>query len=951
MFSCKIQTKFRKSISHSPTSFAIFLLQSSSIISSPLHQNSPNNLYSSWIPQVIPIKTYPIFPRTFTRKNTGHFSNAYQLFDKLSHRKIRISEYNLLRDAFNIVQSVNLEPNIKSAKKVHALALKYGALADLPTATSLLTVYSRTKDFVSSVALFDEVLDKDLVFWNAMMTACIENKYFETALVFFKKIVLEGIEFDPITLVIVISALSNLKNVKQGRVIHGLSIKAGVLSDTVLSNALIDIYAKCGDLSSSECMFAGVECKDIITWNSIIIGCFYNSHPEKCLMYFRRMISSEIEVDKVNISCAIAACTSLQEFDVGKAIHRIVIKSGYEDSSHISVANSLISFYSQIRDINTAVSVFKGMEVKNVISWNAMIKGLFLNGEIAKAFSFLRDMQFGSIQPDMATVVTVVPFCAELMLLREGKATHCFAIRREMASELSVINSLINMYSKCDNVNKAEYLFLNMPKKDLVAWNTMISGYALNGRSYESQTSFKKMMGSSSKCTLVTLLAIIHSCDSPNSLEFGRSIHGWHIKLGFSNQIFAINSLIHMYISCESLMDAVKLFGTIKTRADITSWNTIISGCTQKGNFREALEYFDSMWKASQIHWNSITLVNVLSSCGNLGLVLEGKLVHGLALKTRAGADIRVQNSLISMYGRLEDSVSAKLAFDLSKDHNLCSWNCVISALSQNEDAKKALELFRSLEFDPNEITISTILSACTQLGAINYGKQIHGHVFRFNLHRNPFISAALVDMYSNSGRLDVAEKVFITTPEKSVSAWNSLISAYGFHNFGSKAIETFQEMIKFPIRPTNSTFTSLLSACSHSGLVEEGRFYYDQMLSKFKVQCTVEHHVCMVDILGRAGRLDEAYDLIKKLPTEPEPGVWGALLSACSYHGDLEMGREVADILFSLEPQNVSYYVCLCNMYVGAGRWEEAVELRNIIEGKQLKKPAGYSLIDVGLR
>ncbi|KAL0329841.1 UNVERIFIED_CONTAM: Arabinosyltransferase [Sesamum radiatum] len=819
MLTPKIHTKFTKSIQK--RSLATI------VNSSPLfRRDSPNK-----IPQIL------YFPQC----------SSWTLFQEFRTHAVLPVETSVSRIGFADSQVAG------NAALVHALAVKQGALADLCTATSLLTVYSRCKEFGSAVALFGEVLDRDVVFWNAMMSACVENRSFQAAVGFFKKMVGEGYEFDSTTLVIVISAFADLRSLGQGKGVHGLSVKAGMLSDTVLSNALINMYAKCGDLSSSECMFAGINCKDLITWNSIISGCFYNNHPEKSLWFFRRMASYENQADDMSISCAIAACTSLQEFGVGLAIHGLGIKLGYGENNHISVANSLISFYSQFRDIHATETVFKGMVVKNVVSWNAMIKGFFLNEQAEEAFYLLRAMQFvASIQPDIATVVTIIPFCAELLLLREGKAAHGFTIRREMASELSVINSLINMYSKCNNLKEAEYLFLTMPKKDVVAWNTMIFGYAQNGQSQEAQTLFKNMLGCYSTCTLPTLLAITPSCDSPESLQFGRSIHGWSIKLGYSNQIFALNSLTHMGISA---------------KADVTGWNTVIAGCTQKGQFWEALEYFDLFRKASQFHANPIIVVSVVSACGNLGLTFQGRLIHGLAFKTGAVTNMRVQNSLVTMYGRLGDTESATLAFNLSHDHNLCSWNCVISALSQNEDAKKAIELFRSLEFEQNERTISTVF--CTQLGAMTYGKQIHGHVFRFGFHQNPFISAALVDMYSNCGRLEIAELVFLSLPERS------------------------------GVRPTNGSFTSLLSACSHSGLVNEGRMYYDNMFVKFKVQPATEHHVCMVDMLGRSGRLQEAYDFIKNLPTQPDPGIWGALLSACSYHGDLEMGIEVAEILF----------------------------------------------------
>ena len=272
----------------------------------------------------------------------------------------------------------------------------------------------------------------------------------------------------------------------------------------------------------------------------------------------------------------------------------------------------------------------------------------------------------------------------------------------------------------------------------------------------------------------------------------------------------------------------------------------------------------------------------------------------------------------------------------------------MISALSQNNNANEALALFRSLDIEPDEITIASILSVCTQLGLTGFGKQIHGYALRFQFHTNSFVVAALVDSYSNSGRLERAAAVFQHSSEKSVAAWNSMMSAYGFHSKGQDAIDLFQEMKLSGTRPNKSTFISLLSACSHVGLVDEGIHYYDCMALKYGVQPVIEHHVCLVDLLGKSGKLSDAYEFIKHLKCEREPGLWGALLSACNYHGDVEMGRKVADILFDLDPENAGYYISLSNMYVAAGRWSDAVDFRSLVHDKRLKKPAGYSLVDV---
>ncbi|KAB1226248.1 hypothetical protein CJ030_MR1G019554 [Morella rubra] len=875
------------------------------------------------------------------------FSSAPQAFEETAQRDQHAQDTRF----YWVLKSSTAIPDTVTAGIRHCLALKIGSLGHLPTSTSLLLAYSRARDFSSSLALFDEIHNRDVIIWNAMITASVENGCLSAAMNFFAEMAAEKTGFDSTTLLIVVSASSRMNHLKQGQALHGLTMRSGMLVDSILSNALTDMYAKCGDLSSSERMFAGMESRDIVSWNSMISGCLYNNFPERSSWYFREMAFSGEQADSVSLSCAISASSCLGQLIFGQAIQGWGIKLGYEYCFYISVANSLISLYSQCGDIEAAETVFRGMIHKDVVSWNTIIDGLALNGMISEAFDHLHEMHTTwSVQPDKVTVVTIIPLCAERLLLREGRSIHGFTIRRQMASDLFLENCLMDMYSKCSSLTKAELLFNTMEEKDLVSWNTMISGYSQNGHSEEAQNVFRELLRLYSKYSFSTLLAILSSCDSQESLHFGKSIHSWQLKLGFSNDIIAVNSLIHMYINCGDLKAAFALFQRNLALTDVASWNTVIAGCAQKGHFDEALDTFSLMRQEPNVSHDSVTLVNVIAACGNLELLYEGKYLHGLSLKNLMGSDTRVQNALICMYGRCGDTKSACSVFYSCSNRNLCSWNCMISAFSQNKDAKRALELFCLLEYGPNEITFVGILSACTQLGVLRHGKEIHGQALKLGFWENSFVSAALLDMYSNCGRLDIAIQVFENTKEKSVAAWNSMISAYGYHSNGSKAIETFHRMNKVGTMATKSTFISLLSACSHSGLLDEGIWHYDHMFDTYGVEPVTEHHLCMVDMLGRSGKLYEAYEFIKRMRTQPEPGVWGALLSACNYHGDLELGRRVAKLLFELDPQNVGYYISLSNMYVSVGSWKDAVELRNTIWVQRLKKPAGYSLIDIGL-
>ncbi|KAF8033449.1 hypothetical protein BT93_D2149 [Corymbia citriodora subsp. variegata] len=878
------------------------------------------------------------------------FSSVCDPFDELADREWHSPDGRFHR-VLGFVKTSSVRGDREGVSIAHCSALKMGALTHLPIATSLLMAYSRAVDPSASRALFDEIPNKDVITWNAMITSLADNRWFGQALALFAEMMEGGSGFDSTSLLIVLSIFRRTNQLIQGRIVHSLSMKSGMLSDYSLCNALIDMYAKCGDLGSSESIFADISYRDDIAWNSLLSGCLHNNNPKSCLRYFRERALYDKMGDSISLSCAISAAASLGELSCGSTLHGLAVKIGYDKGPHISVANSLIAFYFQCGHSEDAEAIFRGaMTLHDVISWNTMIDGYASNGMILEAFDLLQEMQLtASIQPDSVTLLTLISVCADAMLLREGKTLHGYIIHRGMGLDPWVMNSLMNMYMRCGAVRKAEILFDSTAERDLISWNTMISGYSQNDLSEKAQSLFKEMLLWCSGCSLPTLLAILPSCYSPEYLRFGESIHCLQLKLGFSHNVYALNSVMYMYIVSGDIRAACKLLTTHSVHEDLTCWNTFIAGCSKSGFFWEALEVFNRMRDKHNGSFDSVTIVNVLSACGNLELFLEGRLIHGLTLKTPIGSDTRVCNALITMYGRCTDIASARLVFCSISNSNLCSWNCLISALCQNKAAKEAVELFGHLGFEYDEITVVNILSACTQLGIMRLGAQVHSRVFRLGFHENSFISAALVDMYSNSGRLDVALQVFRNSPEKSIAAWNSIISAHGYHGDGKKALKLFEKMCKFGIRATKTTFISLLSACSHAGLVKEGLWYYKHMEDQYGVEPVTEHHLCVVDMLGRSGKLFEAYELIMKMNTQPKPGIWGALLSSCNYHGNIEMGREVAELLFKLDPKNSGYYIALSNMYTAAGGWIDAVKLRELIQEKGLRKPIGYSLVEIG--
>ncbi|KAJ0979713.1 hypothetical protein J5N97_015187 [Dioscorea zingiberensis] len=838
---------------------------------------------------------------------------------------------------------------------LHSLSLKAGVLSDASVRTSFLGLYARAWDLRSSLALFDEMDEKDLISWNAVISACVVNAQFNLSATLFCELVCGFGVFDSTTVVIALSGVARTCELKHGLVLHGMIVKKRLDFDVFLCNALVDMYSKCRDLSSSEGVFEGMQVKDVTSWNSIMHGCLYNGCPVDSAFYFREMNQSGIKADQVGLSCVISACSSLKELSgFGRSVHGLVIKLGHNENS--SVANSLISFYSRNEDVEDARQVFWKLVHKNVVSWNSMIHGLVENGHVCEALDVFQEMQYRMVsQPDDITLVTIIPIFGELRLLGHGKSIHGFAIRKELDSKnLSIPNSLLDMYLKCDDLISADILFNAMPSRDLITWNTIISGYSQSDSlKKEARILFCELLQTSMRCSLATLLAILPSCNTtPDDLNFGRALHSWNYKYGFANIVSAVNALMSMYINCGDLTAAFLLLDSILIVSDVVSWNTIIVGCVQNGHHKDALEAFEYMHCSLNLHADQITFVNLLSACGNFESLFHGRIIHGLALKSSIGSDLRVTNALLTMYLRCKDTESAAAVFQFSPTINLCSWNCMISGLTQNKEGRKALEYFRQMEnFEPDEMSLVGAVCACTQLGNLRQGVEVHAYILRSQHQTNMFISSALVDMYSKCGRLDIAARVFQHSVEKSVASWNAMISAYGYHGQGRKAIELFSRMSEFGLKPTKSTYIAILSACSHSGLIDEAWKHYNCMSLEFGIKPTAEHHVCIVDMLGRAGMISEAFEFINKLPVQPESGIWGALLSACFDHGNVEMGKSTAENLFCMEPVNTGYYITLSNMYACSGMWSNAVSIRGLIQDRKLKKPPGFSSINVRLQ
>lgn len=349
---------------------------------------------------------------------------------------------------------------------------------------------------------------------------------------------------------------------------------------------------------------------------------------------------------------------------------------------------------------------------------------------------------------------------------------------------------------------------------------------------------------------------------------------------------------------------------------------------------------------------SNYTFSAVVKSSTSLLNFNVGKTVHCHVLICGYGLDSYVQAALLSFYAKSGHLGIARKVFDKMPEKTVVAWNSMISGYEQNGFGKEAIGLFHLMQdsgVKPDSTTFVSLLSACAQLGAVGLGCWVHEYIVRNRFDVNVVLGTALINMYSKCGNLSKAREVFNSMEEKNVVAWTSMISGYGMHGHGSQAIDLFREMRIHGLRPNNVTFVAILSACAHAGLVDEGRQIYASMRQEYWLVPSMEHHVCLVDMLGRAGHLNEAYQFIKDItPKEPAPAVWTAMLGACKMHKNFDLGVEVAEQLLSVEPENPGHYVMLSNIYALAGRMDRVEKVRNIMIRNRLKKEVGFSTIDV---
>ena len=564
---------------------------------------------------------------------------------------------------------------------------------------------------------------------------------------------------------------------------------------------------------------------------------------------------------------------------------------------------------------------------------------------------FVEMLGSGHTLPDNFTYPIVIKACSDLSLIDMGVGVHGQTFKLGFDLDAFVQNSLLAMYMTAGEKEAAQLVFDLMQQQTVVSWNTMINGYFRNNCVEEALRVYNRMMDVGVEPDCASVVSVLPACGLLKNVELGREVHALVRAKGFWGNMAVRNALLDMYVKCGHMKEARLLLNEMNEK-DVVTWTTLINGYILNGDARSAL-MLCPMMQCEGVKPNSVTIASLLSACGTLVSLNHGKCLHAWAIRHRLDSEVHVETALIDMYAKCNHGNLSYKVFMKTSKKRTAPWNAVLSGFIHNGLAREAIILFKQMLADDvqsDSATFNSLLPAYAILADLQQSMNIHCYLVRLGFLSRLEVASILVDIYSKCGSLGYAHQIFNIIPlkDKDIIIWSAIIAAYGKHGHGKMAVSLFNQMVHSGVKPNQVTFTSVLHACSHAGLVDEGLSLFKFMLKQHHVIPHVDHYTCIIDLLGRAGRLNDAYNLIKTMPIAPNHAVWGALLGACVIHESVELGELAARWTFELEPENTGNYVLLAKLYAAVGRWRDAEKVRDMVNEVGLRKLPAHSLVEV---
>ena len=630
--------------------------------------------------------------------------------------------------------------------------------------------------------------------------------------------------------------------------------------------------------------------------------------------------------------------------------HSWAIKSG--TITDIYIANNILNGYWRCQEFRLAHKLFDKMADRDAVSWNTIIAGNVNCGNFEIAWEVLRNMRRCGFELDEYTFGSILKGVAFAQQWDRGKVVHSLLVKMGYAGNIYCGSALLDTYAKCGRVEDALLMFEEMPERNSVSWNALISRYVQVGDRGTAFLLLTCMEEEGVKIDDGTISPLLTLLDDDIFYKSTMQIHGKIIKHGLEYNTKVCNATISSYSECGSIGDAKKVFDSSFVTRDLVTWNSMIGGFLAHNKKECAFNLFRDMQRF-EFEPDIYSYTSIISACFEEAHKNHGKALHGLIIKRGLEQSIPVSNALIAMYLKSNNRsmVEALNIFGSMELKDCVSWNSILTGLSQSGLSEDALKFFGHMRYEVLEVdhyTFSAVLRSCSDLATLQLGQQVHVLALKSGLESNEFVTSSLIFMYAKCGIIEDSRKSFENNPKDSSIPWNSIIFAHAQHGQGYIALDLFFEMKKKEVKLDHITFVAVLNACSHIGLVQEGCKILKSMESYYGIPPRMEHYTCAVDLYGRAGRLDEAKSLVESMPFEPDATLWKTLLGACRACGNIELASQVASYLLEAEPEEHCTYVLLSDMYGYLRRWEERANVKRVMRERGVKKVPGWSWIEV---
>ncbi|XP_024534928.1 pentatricopeptide repeat-containing protein At5g27110 [Selaginella moellendorffii] len=844
--------------------------------------------------------------------------------------------------------------DLNRAKQAHSRIVESGWHANLNVGNALVGMYGRCGDCQTARMVFEGLPEKTVVSWNTVIGAYARNGLAKDALRLMKAMDLEGMKADRITFLSLVEACTGLGCLAESRLAYARIVSSGLGSDVAVAASLVNMFGKSSSLADAKLAFDTIPEKNVISWNVMMAAYNQNGCPTEALRLFYEMT----EPDKVSFLYALDACVSLKALSDGRDVHASVTRHGF--GSDLVLGNALINMYSKCSSPADARNVFDGMTVRDSVSWNTMIATYARNGFGEEAVEVFHEMALVGIPPDKYTLISALDGCCGLSCpdrgLKKGREIHRRIQSIGFMSDVALQTGLIKMYGKFGEVIEARRLFDGMSRRVALTWARMITAYGQNGFGNEAIELYKQIDVVPDK---VIFASVLDACSSAMNLEEGKRIHARIVEGKFEIDTVVNNTLLDLYGMCGCLEEAKAVFHSMQEQGrDVVSWNSIIRAHLHNDQPKEALGLFFEMQEACGPRQDRVSYVSALDACSAMGSdgLVHGKTLHGLILANRIHIDVYVGTALVTMYGRCGDVVEAKQVFDVMPSKNAVTWTSMIRGYSTNGFAREAVEVFQKMEQEgcrADKIVYVAVMEASRGVEDVKMAAKIHSRLSELGWCSDSAIQSSLIAMHGKCGSVEAARRVFDAMEEKSrgspawnamtallntltrsgkvgearrvfdrldkrdVVSWTSMMVAYASHGSSLEAIDLFQEMQLQGMEPDEVAFLAVLFACNHAGFFRRGWDYFASMRGDYDLEAGADHYCCVVDLLGRAGRLADAEDLIVSMPFKPDEATWSALVGACNTHGDVERAARISRAMEAEE--RAATHVSLCNTFVAA--------------------------------